>query len=557
MATQEASASINDALANASISAGHASRCKDDSMQSNIYAIFFSDANLNFALSEWLAVTEYLGVAYEVVPWSSTLSHLASVAPQSREAAQLYSQGSSNKRIHNEQTPEWDSPFVLFHIPAGNEAVERICKRSVAIKDAWELWAEAADHAELHAKLQSPQGNAKWQKYCDERTSWKFDVLNFGYRISEYEQRALFQGFSYMAAALTGDIKMKGAELLVGVVQLHEKGLAAEASKEARRAEKAKTGHITKPQHIFVGRKLQIEFGRDKVDVFDVKKRVYIGNTTMESEMSLRMALMGLAGPGKIIYDPFTGTGSMLHAASLYDAYVLGAEIDVRALRGKELAGPGKTGIMKVAEQYGCTHRYLDCLHMDFTQPAWRKEVYRDQGLFDAIITDPPYGVRAGAKKLGLRANGRHHDGPVIMPDGTPAHLTMDYHPPMRAYHLQDLLTDLMKQSSRLLKDDGRLVFFVPSISEEEDKKTHVPEHPDLVLIAKNYQDFGYWGRILITMRRKRRTDGASGGFASDRNGSDTGGVRHDGFISSSTTSFSRANEDAHEFRNLFHNRSM
>lgn len=54
----------------------------------------------------------------------------------------------------------------------------------------------------------------------------------------------------------------------------------------------------------------------------DVKKRRYIGNTTMEAEMSLRMALMAMAGPGKVMYDPFMGTGSMLHTSAKFGAFV-------------------------------------------------------------------------------------------------------------------------------------------------------------------------------------------------------------------------------------------
>lgn len=58
------------------------------------------------------------------------------------------------------------------------------------------------------------------------------------------------------------------------------------------------------------------------IDRMDVKKRMYIGNTTMEAEMSLRMALMAMAGPGKLVYDPFMGTGSMLHTSAKFGAFV-------------------------------------------------------------------------------------------------------------------------------------------------------------------------------------------------------------------------------------------
>ena len=70
---------------------------------------------------------------------------------------------------------------------------------------------------------------------------------------------------------------------------------------------------------------------RQLITMFDVKKRVFHGNTSMEAEISLLMAnqaqvsgdvfkadianftIILQAVPGKLIYDPFAGTGSMLY----------------------------------------------------------------------------------------------------------------------------------------------------------------------------------------------------------------------------------------------------
>lgn len=81
----------------------------------------------------------------------------------------------------------------------------------------------------------------------------------------------------------------------------------------------------------------QIEEGtaRALITMFDVKKRSYYGNTSMESQISLLMANQTLvrtklasicqalatsvkiqqASPGKLIYDPFIGTGSMAYVS--------------------------------------------------------------------------------------------------------------------------------------------------------------------------------------------------------------------------------------------------
>ena len=51
----------------------------------------------------------------------------------------------------------------------------------------------------------------------------------------------------------------------------------------------------------------------------------------------------------------------------------------------------------------------MGSLVFDICQNPWRRSFSSDCGWFDAIVTDPPYGVRAGAKKLGRR------DGTVEM----------------------------------------------------------------------------------------------------------------------------------------------
>lgn len=53
----------------------------------------------------------------------------------------------------------------------------------------------------------------------------------------------------------------------------------------------------------------------------------------MEAGVSLVMANMAKAGPGKIIYDPFVGTGSMLYTAAHFGAYVFGSDIDGRYVK--------------------------------------------------------------------------------------------------------------------------------------------------------------------------------------------------------------------------------
>ena len=73
--------------------------------------------------------------------------------------------------------------------------------------------------------------------------------------------------------------------------------------------------------------------------------------------------------------------------------------------------------------------------------------------MFDAIVTDPPYGVREGIKKIGRKPNKRKKD--VIVDPTAPGFI----HVPMRTvYPYRELLEDIVMFGVRNLRPGGRLV---------------------------------------------------------------------------------------------------
>lgn len=67
---------------------------------------------------------------------------------------------------------------------------------------------------------------------------------------------------------------------------------------------------------------------------YSLKSRAHIGNTSMSSDISLLMASQALASPGKAVWDPFAGTGSMLLTCAEFGCVVWGSDIDGRQMRG-------------------------------------------------------------------------------------------------------------------------------------------------------------------------------------------------------------------------------
>lgn len=72
------------------------------------------------------------------------------------------------------------------------------------------------------------------------------------------------------------------------------------------------------------------------IDKFNLKKRKYLGTTSMDAELSLISANQARVKPGSLVIDPFVGTGSFLVTAAHYGALTIGGDIDIRVLKGSK-----------------------------------------------------------------------------------------------------------------------------------------------------------------------------------------------------------------------------
>ncbi|VDK51794.1 unnamed protein product [Gongylonema pulchrum] len=68
---------------------------------------------------------------------------------------------------------------------------------------------------------------------------------------------------------------------------------------------------------------------------YSLPSRCYIGNTTMDPELSFLQANIAQADNGRLVLDPFCGTGGILLAAAHFGAAVLGSEISYHIARAK------------------------------------------------------------------------------------------------------------------------------------------------------------------------------------------------------------------------------
>lgn len=75
-------------------------------------------------------------------------------------------------------------------------------------------------------------------------------------------------------------------------------------------------------RRIFFGREIGTS-DRTILQTYQLKSRKYLGPTAMDAEMAFLMANQAQVKPGKLVFDPFVGTGSILIAAAHFGAMTM------------------------------------------------------------------------------------------------------------------------------------------------------------------------------------------------------------------------------------------
>lgn len=231
---------------------------------------------------------------------------------------------------------------------------------------------------------------------------------------------------------------------------------------------------------------------RELLSKYDLKKRPYIGTTSMPPEESFLMANFCRVQTGCLVYDPFCGTGSLLVAASHFGAHTLGSDSDGRAMRSgsikfresPQMKQQQEIAIQSYTEEdlenklskeermtpsmitnfklYGL--RLPDRLRFNFSM--WAKGFSSlNVGLLDCILTDPPYGLREPRKKI---------------EDGDTSSLTLS------SYNTMDVVIDLILFAAQHLRVGGYLGFWHPTSDNYTDEE--LPRHPSLEVISNTPQ---------------------------------------------------------------------
>ncbi|XP_044062532.1 tRNA (guanine(10)-N2)-methyltransferase homolog isoform X3 [Siniperca chuatsi] len=348
--------------------------------------------------------------------------------------------------------------------------------RSVCAKSAFELWGHGQTHSELRTSLLNyPSENMS--PFMHKDSTYRINVYTFNKTLEFADRIKRIDAMEYLP--FEGAVSLKSPQHIFCL--LEDYGTDPNNIPEH-------------PHYIYFGRWIA-DGQRELIRSHSVKNRHFIGNTSMDAGLSFIMANHARVKENDLVFDPFVGTGSLLVACSQFRAYVCGTDIDYNTIHGKgrssrknhKWRGPDEN-IRANLRQYGTEKMYLDVMVSDASKPVWR-----EAALFDAIITDPPYGIRESTRRTGS------HKDNARPPDG----IYVESHVPVsQAYHLSDIFSDLLNFSAHHLVMGGRLVYWLP-VYRPEYCEEMVPLHPCLRLISNCEQTLSsHTSRRLITMEK-------------------------------------------------------
>ncbi|XP_038655687.1 tRNA (guanine(10)-N2)-methyltransferase homolog isoform X2 [Scyliorhinus canicula] len=377
-------------------------------------------------------------------------------------------------QLRCEENFDEKSPFWILHIPS-EEIAKGIMKRTVCAKSIFELWGQGGTHEELYNSLKNYPAD-RMIPFLQCGSTYQINIYAFNKTLTHNERIQRIDNLEFLP--FQGTVNLKKPEHVFWL--LEDYGTDPNNAPE-------------KPFSIYFGRWLA-DGRRGLINLYSVKKRHFIGNTSMDAGLSFLMANHAKVGANDLVFDPFVGTGSLLVACAHFGAYVCGTDIDYNIIHGRGKAsrknqkwrGPDEN-IRANLRQYGLEEFYIDVLVSDASKNIWRRGK-----LFNAVITDPPYGIRESTRKTGSQKE-------ILKP-------TEEYiesHVPVSmSYHLSDIFIDLLNLAAENLVMNGRLVYWLP-VYKLEYTEDVIPQHPCLKLISNCEQSLTtHTSRQLITMEK-------------------------------------------------------
>ena len=328
------------------------------------------------------------------------------------------------------------NPALYVHLPSPASAL-RLLARSVCIDKFIQVFSSGPNIDSLISQLQSTPNPEFTSDISDPENSFAFYVDYFKDSVAYEDQLRIFDRFEPLQFA--GRVNPANPKLRFWVIR--DLNGTFYFGKEAAKS-KERTRFYSK---------------------YSLNHREYLGPTSTDNELAFLMVNEGLVQAGSLVLDPFVGTGSVLVAASHFGALCFGSDIDMRVLKGFSVGRSRKhtqADIFTNFKNYGLA--LPEILRIDSSKPSWKQ-----LPVFDAIVCDPPYGVRARSRTAGTKTG------------------DLTYVPDSNQYEGRQLVADLLEMAAGLLRVGGRLVFLLPTDRASYCREM-LPVHPYLQLLSNS-----------------------------------------------------------------------
>jgi len=391
---------------------------------------------------------------------------------------------SASAHLETEKKNTKPNIFYFANFQSDHEAF-LVGSRCVLVRAIIRLWSYAPSHELCLKQLQSLGKDTFKELLNSESESFRCKLFSYGRKYSQSETVDRINFYSSILQQFPGKINLKDFR--------HEIWIVEDSFPS--------TGHTNNPnrtdlpRQVFVG--LLVAQGcADKVQTYTLKKRNFIGTTSMDAELSFLMANFALADKSKLILDPFVGTASILISCAAFGAKTIGSDLSFTVLKGKS----DDENILSNFRQYRLPEP-LGIVRCDILHNPWRHDTlvcsnrnFDSCGWLDAIVADLPYGVRESSREfVGEKLHSK---------------FVLNHIPKTARVGLEHLVSSLFEFAASSLVKEGRLVFWLPCTDEfSEHDKSNIC-HPSFRLIAACRQIVTRrFHRILFVLERKEWND--------------------------------------------------
>ncbi|CAK8693292.1 tRNA (guanine(10)-N(2))-methyltransferase TRMT11-like isoform X2 [Clavelina lepadiformis] len=373
-----------------------------------------------------------------------------------------------------------DSSSMRLLGSINEQDVKNVMSRSVLTKSAFEIWGVGRNLSELKVSICAFPDTFKL-KHFDESKTFAVRVKGIGKKVSLSEQVSKMDALEDVLP-FHGKVNLTCPDAEFYIIEDYLDRVDGQSP--------------AIPSAMYFGR-LVCHGQRSLIDRYSLKKRKFIGNTSMDPTLAMVMANLACSTHGHLTCDPFVGTGSLLVAAAHFGSHVIGGDINYNILHAQGKSSRKGAGWREKDETvrqslagYKLGDKFVDVLVCDCARHAWN---VGGKNLFDGIITDPPYGIREACQRVGSK---REEPSVPSLPDG-------QFHiPEQTAYHLDDIFKDLINFSVKTLTPGGRLVYWLP-VHRADYSDDVIPRHPMLRLVYNCEQILNsHSARRLIVMEK-------------------------------------------------------